>query len=84
MENNWFVYMLECADNSIYTGVTTDLERRVDEHNSSSKGAKYTRARRPVLLVYFEHSENRSTAQKREIEIKTMSRKEKLTLIRNF
>ena len=47
----YFVYILECADGTLYTGITTDLERRLDEHNNSSKGAKYTRARRPVVLV---------------------------------
>jgi putative endonuclease len=80
----YYVYMVECADKTLYTGITTDLERRVIEHNSSDKGAKYTRARRPVTLVYSERYEDRSRASKREYEIKhTMNRREKLSLIQN-
>jgi putative endonuclease len=79
----YYVYMLECADGTLYTGITTDLERRVEEHNSSDKGAKYTRARRPVRLVYSEVYEDRSRASKREYEIKhTMSRTQKLLLLK--
>jgi len=75
--------MLECSDGTLYTGITTDLERRLDEHNNSPKGAKYTRARRPVTLVYSEELDNRSLASKREYFIKhKMSRKEKLQLMR--
>ena len=78
----YYVYMLECADGTLYTGSTTDLERRLEEHNSSDKGAKYTRVRRPARLVYSEKHPNRSCASKREYEIKhTMSRTQKLTLI---
>ncbi|BAF72085.1 GIY-YIG nuclease family protein [Sulfurovum sp. NBC37-1] len=78
----YFVYMLECADGTLYTGIATDLERRLDEHNHSSKGAKYTRTRRPVKLVYTEEYSDRSTASKREYEIKKkMSRKDKLHLV---
>lgn len=73
--------MLECADGTLYTGITTDLERRVDEHNNSTKGAKYTRTRRPVKLVYSEELENRSTASKREFLIKKMNRENKIKLI---
>nr|WP_148154785.1 GIY-YIG nuclease family protein [Sulfurovum sp. NBC37-1] len=74
--------MLECADGTLYTGIATDLERRLDEHNHSSKGAKYTRTRRPVKLVYTEEYSDRSTASKREYEIKKkMSRKDKLHLV---
>jgi len=79
--SKYFVYMLRCADNTLYTGITTDLERRVDEHNNSTKGAKYTKARRPVKLVYTETYETRSEASKREYFIKQMSRKEKTELI---
>ena len=78
--SKYFVYILRCADDTLYTGITTDLERRVDEHNNSAKGAKYTRARRPVSLVYSEILENRSDASKREYFIKKMSRKEKIIL----
>ena len=78
----YYLYMLKCADNTLYTGITTDLTRRVEEHNHSPKGAKYTRVRRPVELVYSEAHENRSTASKREYLIKKkMTRKEKLALI---
>ena len=76
----WHVYMLECADNSLYTGITTDLTRRVEEHNSSNKGARYTRARRPVKLIYSETAENRSAASKRESAIKKFTRNDKILL----
>lgn len=72
--SSWLVYMLRCADNSLYTGVTTDLERRVEEHNTSARGAKYTRNRRPVFPVYCERLETRSEAQKREREIKKLDK----------
>jgi len=79
---SYFVYMVRCADETLYTGITTDIERRVAEHNSSSKGAKYTRARRPVELVYHEIYATRSEASKREYFIKKrMSRQEKVSLI---
>ena len=78
----YYVYIVQCADETLYTGIATDLERRIDEHNHSDKGAKYTRARRPVTLVYHETFENRSAASKREYEIKKrMSREDKLLLI---
>ena len=74
--------MVQCADETFYTGIATELERRIEEHNSSDKGAKYTRARRPVSLVYSEVYPDRSSASKREYEIKKrMSRAEKLKLI---
>ncbi len=76
------VYVLECSDGTFYTGVTTDVERRAKEHNNSIKGASYTRARRPVVLVYVEVWEGRSQAQIREAEIKTLTRTQKLALIR--
>ena len=75
--------MLQCSDNSLYTGITTDLKRRVFEHNTSDKGAKYTKMRRPVILVYNEKCENRSNALKREYKIKKLTRKEKLNIIRD-
>ena len=78
----YFVYIVKCADNTFYTGIATELERRIEEHNGSDKGAKYTRARRPVNLVYSEEYPDRSSASKREYEIKKkMSRAEKLKLI---
>jgi len=69
--------MLQCVDGTFYTGITTDVDRRVREHNASPRGAKYTRARRPVRLVYQESFDNRSAASKAEAEMKTMTRKEK-------
>ena len=78
----YFVYIVKCADNTFYTGIATELERRIEEHNGSDKGAKYTRARRPVSLVYSEEYPDRSSAAKREYEIKKkMSRAQKLKLI---
>ena len=81
----YFVYMVRCADNTLYTGIAKELQRRVDEHNSSDKGAKYTRARRPVTLVYSESFPDRSTASKREYDIKKrLTRAEKLKLINSI
>ena len=72
--------MLRCCDGSLYTGITTDTDRRVAEHNSG-KGAKYTRSKRPVELVYQEECENHSQALRREWEIKKLTRREKEILI---
>lgn len=80
-ESDWFVYILRCRDNTLYTGITTALERRVDEHNSSPKGAKYTKARRPVELLYSEKCSDKSSASKREIAIKKLSKIKKIELI---
>ena len=82
MPTDWsqFVYVLECADGSFYTGYTRDVERRVAEHNAG-EGAKYTRGRTPVELVHTEGFESRSAAMKREHEIKTLSRGEKERLV---
>ena len=77
----YFVYIVQCSDDTLYTGITTDVKRRVDEHNNSYKGAKYTKLRRPVALVYTEKSDNRSEASKREYVVKKLSRSEKLELI---
>jgi putative endonuclease len=78
----WCVYILRCADNSLYTGVTTDISRRLDQHNGIIKnGAKYTRNRQPVTLVYQETSTSRSEACKREYAIKDLSRSEKELLV---
>lgn len=78
----WHVYILRCADGSLYTGVATDLKRRVEEHNSSSIGAKYTSGRRPVCLVYSAKFKNRSDAQKEESRIKKLRKIEKLKLVK--
>ena len=77
----YFVYMLECADGTLYTGITTDLTRRLNEHNGSKKGAKYTRSRRPVTLAYSESFKNRSEASKREYYIKRLGVAQKRALI---
>ena len=80
--NDWFVYIVRCADDSLYTGITKDVDRRVQEHNAGDKlAAKYTRARLPVVLVYQETCESRSIATKREIEIKQLSRTDKQNLL---
>jgi putative endonuclease len=80
----WFVYLLRCADNTLYTGITTDLNRRLAEHNgenNSNKGARYTRHRRPVCLVYSKNLANRASASQREYAIKQLSRTAKEQLI---
>ena len=77
-----FVYMVECADQTLYTGWTTNIERRLKDHNAG-RGAKYTRERGPVRLVYVEELPNRRAAMKRELEIKRMRRAKKLALIAN-
>ena len=80
--NDWHVYMLQCADGSLYIGITTDLNRRVSEHNQDSKkAAAYTLSRRPVTLVYDEYCADRAEASRREYEIKQMNRTDKETLI---
>jgi len=79
---DWFVYILECADNTLYTGVAMDVDKRLIEHNTDDKlAAKYTRVRRPLKLVYQESCVSRSTAMKRECAIKRLSRKAKQALI---
>ena len=77
---NWFVYILECADKTLYTGITTDIKRRVVQHNNGV-GAKYTRARLPVNSVFSFEVADRSEASKIECKIKKMSKKQKLALI---
>ena len=79
----WYVYIVECADGSLYTGITTDVERRILEHNFSFKSAKYTRSRRPVRLRWSKEVTGRSEASKEEYRIKKLPRKKKLELI-NF
>lgn len=80
--SEWLVYMVRCADNTLYTGVATDVVRRVGEHNGSDlRGARYTRARRPVTLVYQELCENRAHACQREYAIKQLTRSAKLAML---
>lgn len=77
---DWTVYILHCADGSLYCGVTNDLDRRLAQHNAG-KGAKYTMRRGPVTVAYTENAPNRSAAQKREAAIKKLTRPQKLSLI---
>ncbi|MBM3250375.1 MAG: GIY-YIG nuclease family protein [Candidatus Omnitrophica bacterium] len=76
----WFLYIVRCSDETLYTGITTDIDRRIKEHNNQ-KGAFYTKNKTPVKLVYQEPVENRSSALKRERAIKSLTRLEKLELI---
>ena len=78
----YFVYLLRCKDGSLYTGITTDLERRLEEHKNGT-GAKYTRGKKAGRIVYSEKKRNRSTASKREAEIKSWTRAEKLALVKS-
>ncbi len=79
----WYVYVLRCADNSLYTGVALDVDKRLDEHNGIAKnGAKYTHARRPVELVYQEPAASRSDACKREYVIRHLKKSQKENLIK--
>ena len=77
----WYLYVVKCSDNTLYTGVTTDLNRRIKEHNVSPRGAKYTRTRRPVELVYSYSYLSRSQAQRAEYKFKRLSKKQKLDVI---
>ena len=78
---NWFLYVLKCNDGTLYTGVTTNIDRRLNEHNTSMKGAKYTKTRRPVNLVYWLKFLDRSAAQKAEYRFKQLTREEKEKVI---
>jgi len=76
----WFVYLLRCRDHTLYCGITTDLGRRLDQHNRGRAGAKYTRARRPVSLVYAQEFPDRASAARFEYRLKQLDRAEKLAL----
>ena len=75
------MYVVRCSDESLYCGVTTDLDRRIHEHNNTSKGAKYTRSRRPVEIVYAGQCDDRSDALKKEWRFKSLKRSEKVSLL---
>jgi putative endonuclease len=77
----WFLYVLQCSDGTYYTGVTTNVDRRTKEHNSSKRGAKYTRSRRPTKVIYMTEYNNRSSAQKSEYLFKQLTRKQKEEVI---
>ncbi len=77
----WYLYVVRCADDTLYTGITTDVARRLDEHNGEGgAGARYTRTRRPVVLVYSEPAASRAAAASREAAIKKLTRRQKLAL----
>lgn len=78
----YYLYILECADQTLYTGITTDIPRRIVEHNHNKLGAKYTAARRPVKIVYSKKFKNRSAALKEEVRIKKLKKSKKLELIK--
>ena len=77
----WYLYVVRCCDGTLYTGITTDIDRRVREHNSSKRGAKYTKTRRPVELVWSKEYKNRSEAQSAEYNFKKLFHKEKWEVI---
>lgn len=77
----WYLYMLRCSDESLYTGITKDVDRRVKEHNSGKIGSKYVRSRLPAVLIYFEGCKSHHEALRRELDIKSWRREKKLELI---
>jgi putative endonuclease len=82
----WYVYILQCADDTLYTGITTDVQRRLLEHNGQSgnkKGAKYTRSRRPLKIIFTEVASSKEVAIRREMFIKKLSRSKKMQLYKN-
>ena len=84
MDDSWYVYMVCCRDDSLYTGISNNLARRVEEHNSHKAGAKYTKSRRPVRLVYYEKVSSRSEALRREYKIKKQPCGAKRALVASF
>jgi putative endonuclease len=82
-ERSWWIYIVECLDGTYYTGISPDINNRIEKHNLGT-GAKYTKFRRPVTLLYYEKHKNRSGATKREIQIKKLTRDQKKELIDNF
>ncbi len=85
LKKPWFVYILRCGDDTLYTGITTDISRRIEEHNAGKPpGARYTRGRRPVALAYVERAASRAAAARRETAIKQFGRKHKLALCESW
>jgi putative endonuclease len=81
--NTWYVYMVQCSDGTLYTGITNDLEKRIAAHNSGKDGARYTRGRRPVKLVYAKSAGTKSAAARLEHRIKRLKRGKKIRLAEN-
>jgi|TARA_B110000027_G_C16090497_1_gene288173 putative endonuclease len=81
-QQSWFVYILLCSDNTLYTGITNNIDKRLEDHQRGV-GAKYTKGRSPISLLFKERHPNRSSASKRESEIKSLTKKQKLTLLQN-
>lgn len=81
MERKWFVYILNCADGTLYTGITNDLDRRIKAHNAGT-ASKFTRVRRPVSIVYSEEVETKGDALRRELQIKRLTRSGKMAIIK--
>lgn len=82
--SSWHMYVVECSDGSYYCGITTDIKRRISEHNTSKKGAKYTRSRRPVFLISSRKCLNKTEACLNERHFKKLSRKEKIAFLKNL
>lgn len=82
--NTWFVYLLRCNDNSLYAGITTDIERRLHQHNHTKLGAKYTRAKRPVTLAFIESATDKSSASKREYQLRKLTKTSKEQLVSTY
>jgi putative endonuclease len=82
--NMWYVYLLRCNDNSLYAGITPDISRRLHQHNHTKLGAKYTREQRPVTLVFLETASNKSTASKREYQLKKLTKTAKEALVSTY
>jgi putative endonuclease len=80
----YYLYIIECADKTLYTGITKDLERRIFEHNETKRGAKYTSSRRPIRLVFFQKFEKRYLAMREEYRIKQLRKAQKVELIEEF
>lgn len=82
--NTWTVYFLRCNDNSLYAGITTDIVRRLHQHNHTKLGAKYTKAKRPVTLVFIETATDRSAASKREYQLRKLTKAQKEQLVSTY
>ncbi|MCW8833158.1 MAG: GIY-YIG nuclease family protein [Colwellia sp.] len=82
--NAWYVYLLRCNDNSLYAGITTNITRRLHQHNHTKLGAKYTRAKRPVTLAFIEAASDKSTASKREYQLKKLTKAQKEHLVSTY